>query len=78
MQIGVFPFGEPVMPVCQRDRSRKRVFGGQLHSFRADGREMQFLPLAHPRQASRLGSHSSTWAALHGNWVAQTPTLTPR
>ena len=51
---------------------------GQLHSFHVGGREMQLLPLAHPRQAGRLGSHSSTWAALHGDWVAQAPTVTSR
>lgn len=46
---------------------------GRLHPFRVGDREMQLLPLAHPRQAGRLGAHSSTWAALHAGWVANPP-----
>ena len=46
---------------------------GRLHPFRVGGREMQLLPLAHPRQAGRLGAHSSTWAELHADWVAKAP-----
>jgi uracil-DNA glycosylase len=46
---------------------------GRLHSFRMAGREMQLLPLVHPRQGARLGSHSPVWAALHEQWVKEPP-----
>jgi len=41
---------------------------GQLHQIRIAGRDMQLLPLVHPRQARKLGSHSATWSALHEYW----------
>lgn len=46
---------------------------GRLHSFQIAGRDMQLLPLVHPRQAARLGSHSPVWAALHEQWAAKPP-----
>lgn len=46
---------------------------GRLHAFVMAGRDMQLLPLVHPRQAARLGSHSPVWAALHEQWAAKPP-----
>jgi uracil-DNA glycosylase len=42
---------------------------GRFHHIVIGGREMQLLPLVHPRQAAPLGSHSKKWTALHGDWV---------
>ncbi|MFZ4525730.1 MAG: hypothetical protein ACOYOE_09320 [Chlorobium sp.] len=42
---------------------------GLLHDIRIAGRDMQLLPLVHPRQAAKLGSHSAKWADLHESWV---------
>ena len=44
---------------------------GRLHSLEIAGREVQLLPLAHPRQAGGLGNHSSKWADLHARWVGE-------
>jgi uracil-DNA glycosylase len=43
---------------------------GRLHGFQVSGRDIRLLPLVHPRQAARLGSHSSGWAELHEQWVS--------
>lgn len=37
------------------------------------GNTLQLLPLVHPRQAARLGTHSALWAGLHDSWVASPP-----
>ena len=42
---------------------------GRLHEIRVGQRTMTHLPLAHPRQVARLGSHSALWAGLHEHWV---------
>jgi len=44
---------------------------GRLHPLTVAGRRLQLLPLVHPRQAARLGSHSAGWAGLHDGWVAR-------
>ena len=46
---------------------------GRLHSVTVAGRKLHLLPLVHPRQAARLGSHSAGWAELHDAWVANPP-----
>lgn len=43
---------------------------GRLHLVQIDGRSYCVLPLAHPRQANRLGPHSSKWYTLHQQWAA--------
>jgi hypothetical protein len=49
---------------------------GRLHPVTLAGREYQVLPLAHPRQVSGLGAHSSAWRSLHASWVKKVaPTL---
>uniref|UniRef100_Q3ARI2 Uracil-DNA glycosylase-like domain-containing protein n=1 Tax=Chlorobium chlorochromatii (strain CaD3) TaxID=340177 RepID=Q3ARI2_CHLCH len=42
---------------------------GQLHDISIDGKRMKHLPLVHPRQAGRLGSHSNMWASCHERWM---------
>lgn len=42
---------------------------GRLHNIEVAGRKLKLLPLAHPRQAGKLGSHSSKWNELHTYWV---------
>ena len=44
---------------------------GRLHSLEIAGRDVQLLPLVHPRQAGGLGNHSSKWAGLHAHWVTE-------
>ena len=48
---------------------------GRLHPLVINGRTLQLLPLAHPRQIARLGAHSDKWAALHAAWKANVPTV---
>jgi len=36
-------------------------------------KELQLLPLVHPRQAARLGTHSAEWASHHDTWVRSSP-----
>jgi hypothetical protein len=61
------------------DRRWKRLsnFGtktedGRLHDVNLGSRRLKLLPLAHPRQASGLGTHSSAWRSLHAAWAATT------
>lgn len=42
---------------------------GRKHKVGIAGREYDILPLVHPRQVSRLGAHSATWAELHKGWM---------
>jgi len=48
---------------------------GQLHSMTVAGRKFNLIPLVHPRQAARLGSHSADWADLHDAWVTSPPKM---
>ena len=41
---------------------------GRRHKMTIAGHRVELLPLVHPRQAGRLGSHSPKWASLHENW----------
>lgn len=43
---------------------------GRLHPIQIAGHEFQLLPLVHPRQAARLGTHSPKWAGVHRNWMS--------
>jgi len=45
---------------------------GRRHRVRLDDLEVDLLPLAHPRQASRLGRYSQRWLELHEGWVERT------
>ena len=55
--------------------ARLRTYGtapgayGRLHPIQVGGRDMQLLPVVHPRQAARLGTHSPVWASLHQHWA---------
>ena len=42
---------------------------GRLHDLVIAGNALKLLPLVHPRQAGRLGSHSATWSGLHLRWA---------
>lgn len=42
---------------------------GRLHPINIGGYPLEILPLVHPRQAGRLGKHSSDWATLHDIWL---------
>lgn len=43
---------------------------GRRHPITVSGRQLELLPLVHPRQAAALGSHSPKWAALHHQWMS--------
>ena len=45
---------------------------GRLHNAEINGKSYQVLPLVHPRQAARLGSHSAEWHQLHQHWINHT------
>ena len=42
---------------------------GRLHDLNVAGEALKLLPLVHPRQAGKLGSHSAGWSELHAWWV---------
>jgi uracil-DNA glycosylase len=42
---------------------------GRLHRVRVDGRIIDVLPLAHPRQIAKLGRSSVVWHDLHQSWI---------
>lgn len=42
---------------------------GRLRRLRIGSRERLLLPVAHPRQVARLGTHSGAWASLHEGWT---------
>lgn len=42
---------------------------GRLHDMEIAGHALKLLPLVHPRQAGRLGSHSAEWSELHAHWI---------
>lgn len=56
-------------------RSKLSEFGsdtgeyGRLHEVDLDGCRVRVLPVAHPRQAAGLGSHSGVWRTLHTRWT---------
>ena len=42
---------------------------GQVHLVEFEGRRLGLLPLVHPRQAARLGKHTSSWHRAHSTWL---------
>jgi len=42
---------------------------GQFHQIRINGKNYNFLPLVHPRQANNLGKSSLKWNQLHQDWI---------
>lgn len=45
---------------------RTRGTYGRIHEI--EGLNLGLLPLVHPRQAAKLGGHSTEWSNLHGTW----------
>jgi hypothetical protein len=73
--LGDAPLREFVHALGLSEHASLAAFGvspeeyGQRHAFKVDGRAFDLLPLAHPRQAARLGAHSQLFASLHERWV---------
>jgi len=44
---------------------------GQRHTISIHGKDYTVIPLCHPRNAARLGAHSSTWAEWHETWIKE-------
>lgn len=42
---------------------------GRLHPCEIAGRNIFWLPLCHPRQASKLGNSNKDWYQLHQSWI---------
>jgi uracil-DNA glycosylase len=57
--------------------ARLRSFGdtpdtyGLEHTVSIAGKDYRVLPLVHPRQAAKLGAHSSEWYGLHQDWLTR-------
>jgi uracil-DNA glycosylase len=51
------------------DFGRDRQTYGRLHPVQIDGRRIEVLPLAHPRQIAKLGRSSAVWYDLHQFWI---------
>lgn len=45
---------------------------GLVHGITISGRNLQVLPVAHPRQIAKLGRHSPRWHKLHESWQNET------
>ena len=43
---------------------------GRLHTVRISGKDMEVLPLTHPRQVAKLGQSSASWYRLHQFWTS--------
>jgi hypothetical protein len=52
-----------------RDYGEKPGQYGRLHPLTIGSQLIYLLPLVHPRQASKLGSHSSMWSSVHEHWI---------
>ena len=50
-----------------------KTYGG-IYPIRIAGRDLQVLPLTHPRQIARLGKSSNKWTELHENWMNERAT----
>jgi uracil-DNA glycosylase len=44
---------------------------GRLHKLNLGGKDMEVLPLAHPRQIAKLGRSSAVWFDSHKAWIAK-------
>lgn len=53
------------------DFEREAKSYGQLHKARMGGKEINVLPLAHPRQIAKLGMSSVVWHEAHERWLDQ-------
>lgn len=42
---------------------------GERHDILINNKTYSVIPLCHPRNAARLGAHSSNWADWHKAWV---------
>ena len=57
------------------DRTKLSDFGysqetyGQRHDISINGSDYSVIPLCHPRNAARLGTHTSNWAEWHETWI---------
>jgi len=56
---------EPQLAACRRASGGY----GRPMPMTVAGKRLQLLPLVHPRQAGRLGTHSADWAGQHEAWV---------
>ena len=58
------------------DFAEEKNLYGQILTSQIKGREINILPIAHPRQIAKLGTHSPKWYEYHQFWVGQiAPTL---
>lgn len=57
-------------PTCRRisDFGDEADNYGRIHSFTIRGRQLESLPLIHPRQACKLGPSSPKWHKRHQMW----------
>ena len=51
------------------DFSRNEDSYGELHSTQIQGKKIEILPLAHPRQIAQLGRSSVKWYQYHQSWM---------
>jgi hypothetical protein len=42
---------------------------GQLYNIKIRDKEYRLLPLIHPKQAGKIGSHTERWLSKHNRWV---------
>lgn len=45
---------------------------GNMHDVTIDGYKIKFIPLIHPRQAAKLGTHNLNWFGKHMVWKKST------
>lgn len=59
----------PTKITALKDFGTTKSTYGRYHKFSIDGINYEILPLVHPRQANKLGSHNKQWFNLHSAWV---------
>ena len=75
--LGDVPLKEFVAPLRLCEKTAIAHFGvqpgqyGQRHAFELRGRRFHLLPLVHPRQAAKLGAHSSQLPDAHAGWIRE-------
>ena len=54
------------------DFAKDRDSYGRICSAKIKGREINILPIAHPRQIAKLGAHNPIWYEYHQHWIRRT------
>lgn len=66
----VITLGNEPIKVLKLGASLRQEDYGTRRSVRLFDRQVDHLPLVHPRQSGGLGSHSASWRTVHARWIS--------